>query len=1005
MNADPDNRPPRPVRRLRTTGSARLSDAMHKLARGGAVMRELRPRRITGAIAAGVLLGAGALLVLPGEPATADITTQPTQTFSSAGTYYVTVPGTLDYVDLHGLGGAGFGGDDSSSKWSRGGAGGSGTDVRVHVGNQLGGHQLKIVVGAKGGGGQRGYGSQLSGSGGNGGGATVITDVTAGDVLLVAGGGGGGGGGSGLYIGYDGGNGGTNGNGTPGIGTFGADAGRGGAAGQVTNCGLSWVAPGEAGETAPSGSAVAGGGGGGEGACGGGGQGGGSGEHAAGSGGGGGGGAGASYADDFGTDAQIKSGGNTGDGSASVTFTTYVTHSPTITSPSCIYAGNLSAPTYLSQSLTAVGYPAPTFTLLNAPAWLAIFGESQIVTGVTTATLHADGPVPSPQQYRMQVQATNSVGSIIDPLTLVVGVDHPEFTSPSTATATVGEPFSFKATDLGCPVAIGYSLINTDPDASWLTINSATGEMSGTPTAAAVGTHTFAITASDPAGQSVNQVFTLDVKAAPATTPGTPADVRATGGNGSAVVSFTPPASDGGSAITGYTVTATDQTMAGNGGQMATGSGSPITISGLTNGDSYTFTVTATNSAGESPASGPSNAAIPATVPDPPTAVSASAANGSAVVSFSPPSADGGSAITGYTATAVDHTAAGNGGQTATGSGSPITISGLTSGDSYTFTVTAKNSVGSSEPSSQSAPVMPARIVTTTKLSSSENPVNAGQKVTFTATISPADATGAVDFTGPDGTGLPGCDAQPVESGVATCDHTFPAAGRYAVTATYSGDATSAGSSDRQTQEVHGVHPPTTTITVSPAGLSTGPVRVAISATGVQSTITTRCVLDPAKAPTSYADLPSRRCRYLGKGSKVGANGKHTVRGQPRLGREHRGDRTLDGVHDRPRCAGVDCACRAGIGSRRRAIGAHTRRRHRARQPTGQGRHYRGGGLLEQRRHQAPNVRYRPWIRRGRSHLRRHRRPDHHADHDGHAADEPHDHQAGLHDGDLLRHR
>jgi hypothetical protein len=76
-------------------------------------------------------------------------------------------------------------------------------------------------------------------------------------------------------------------------------------------------------------------------------------------------------------------------------------------------------------------------------------------------------------------------------------------------------------------------------------------------------------------------------------------------------VSFTAPADDGGSAVTGYTVTATDTTTAGNGGQTVTGSSSPLTVTGLTNGDSYTFTVQAVNAAGLGPASAPSAAVTP----------------------------------------------------------------------------------------------------------------------------------------------------------------------------------------------------------------------------------------------------------------------------------------------------------------------------------------------------------------------------------------------------------
>jgi hypothetical protein len=178
--------------------------------------------------------------------------------------------------------------------------------------------------------------------------------------------------------------------------------------------------------------------------------------------------------------------------------------------------------------------------------------------------------------------------------------------------------------------------------------------------------------------------------------PGAPSGAAATAGNGQATVSFTAPGNNG-SAITGYTVTASP------GGATATGSTSPIAVTGLTNGTAYTFTVTATNGVGTGSASSATTSVTPAGAPGAPTSVSATAADRQATVSFTAP-ANNGSAITRYTVTASP------GGATATGSTSPITITGLTNGTGYTFSVTASNSVGTSAASTASSAVTPAGV-------------------------------------------------------------------------------------------------------------------------------------------------------------------------------------------------------------------------------------------------------------------------------------------------------
>lgn len=89
--------------------------------------------------------------------------------------------------------------------------------------------------------------------------------------------------------------------------------------------------------------------------------------------------------------------------------------------------------------------------------------------------------------------------------------------------------------------------------------------------------------------------------------PGAPTGVGATGRNASATVTWVAPGSNGGSAITGYTVTSSPGGFTANvGAGVLTG-----TVTGLTNGTSYTFTVVANNAAGAGPPSAASTAVTP----------------------------------------------------------------------------------------------------------------------------------------------------------------------------------------------------------------------------------------------------------------------------------------------------------------------------------------------------------------------------------------------------------
>ena len=119
--------------------------------------------------------------------------------------------------------------------------------------------------------------------------------------------------------------------------------------------------------------------------------------------------------------------------------------------------------------------------------------------------------------------------------------------------------------------------------------------------------YTFTVTATNELGTGAASSASSAVTPAPTVTaPGAPTGISASVSNSSAIVSFTAPASTGGSAITGYTVTSSPQ------GITATGTSSPITVAGLTNGTPYTFTITATNAVGTGTASSASSPVTPA---------------------------------------------------------------------------------------------------------------------------------------------------------------------------------------------------------------------------------------------------------------------------------------------------------------------------------------------------------------------------------------------------------
>lgn len=230
-------------------------------------------------------------------------------------------------------------------------------------------------------------------------------------------------------------------------------------------------------------------------------------------------------------------------------------------------------------------------------------GATYTTVAASLTTSFATWPASTPVSFT--VKAVNAAGKsdaspASDPLTVpAVAPSAPSITSVSagnqSATATWTAPLNG-----GSPLT-GYTLTATPGGAfcqtSLLTCT-ITNLDNGTP-------YTLSVTAANSAGAGG---ASASGPVTPFTIPGAPHTVTASAEGASAHVQWLAPTANGGAAVTAYTVTAAP------GGSTCTTSGElTCVVAGLADGP-YTFTVVASNAAGDGPSSAPSGALLVDTV-------------------------------------------------------------------------------------------------------------------------------------------------------------------------------------------------------------------------------------------------------------------------------------------------------------------------------------------------------------------------------------------------------
>jgi titin len=213
-----------------------------------------------------------------------------------------------------------------------------------------------------------------------------------------------------------------------------------------------------------------------------------------------------------------------------------------------------------------------------------------------------------------------------------------------------------------------------------------------------------------------------------------PTSVAGTAGNAQVVLTWTAPATNGGT-ISDYTIQySSDSGVTWTTFNDTVSATASATVTGLTNGTAYVFRVAATNEAGLGAYSVASAARTPVGAPDAPINLVGVAGNAQISLTWSPPPNNGGSAITDYV---IQYSS--NSGSTWTtfadtvSTATSVTVTGLTNGTAYLFRVAAKNAVGTGSNSSSSNGLTPLTVPGAPSSVSASSGARQSDAVTWTA--------------------------------------------------------------------------------------------------------------------------------------------------------------------------------------------------------------------------------------------------------------------------------